>query len=245
MSTTLYINSLVRYRESDKCNQKQPNPFEFTIPSTETNKWKWKMTPHALSAYKDHGGFDVELDSVIIPVSIMPTPESFIMYELNASGLNSDIGNMTKVLPNNALCQQILGDCNCAGGLTGCCFTYSCAGVSGCTGVSGARLWAPCENSKKSSVKNTWVAHYERELRGSDGDILFYLYKSRGIVSLPYQVFGGGYLDVKILDSTGVQLVPPGIDCNLPCNYAHLFCAQNQIGATFVAHFVPVRNTCQ
>lgn len=227
MSTTLYINSLIRYKESDKCNQKELSPFDFTVPTSETNKWRWKLTPHVQQAYRDTGGFETELDALIIPAVLMDKPESFVMYELNCSGLGVDIGNMTRVKANNDLCQQIFGNCT--------------DGVAGCIGVEGARLWQPCENSKKDNTKNTWIAHYERELRDSNDNIIYYLYKSKCIVSLPYQVFSGSYLNIKILDSTGVLLQVPGLDCSNPCNYAKLFCKENQINATFIARFFPVK----
>jgi len=241
MSTTLYVNSLIRYKESDKCNQKEPSPFDFTVPTSETNKWRWKLTPHAQQAYRDTGGFETELDALIIPAALMDKPDSFVMYELNCSGLGIDVGNMTRVKANNDLCQQIFGNCNCTVGLTGCCFVQGCTGVPGCTGVTGARLWQPCENSKKDNAKNTWIAHYERELRDSNGNIIYYLYKSNCIVSLPYQVFAGSLLNIKILDSTGVLLQVPGLDCSNPCNYAKLFCKEYQVNATFIARFVPVK----
>lgn len=245
MSTSLYINSLIRYDPETRCRQKEPNPFEFSIPSKEVNGWSWKRTPHSPNAYKGTGGFEVKLDALIIPVSIMATPEPFLMFEMIGNS-NIDVGNMTKTMPNNALCQEIIEDCNCGStfqlvvcnGVTGTCLVSYCnSDTIGCTGVSGAHVWNRCENSKKSSLKNTWVAHYSQELRDSTGTIIYYLYKSSQIVSVKDETWTGSDIKVRILDSTGVLIVPSDIDCANPCTYARYFCKENQIAATLVTQF--------
>lgn len=248
MSTTVYINSLTRYQPKTRCEQEEPNPFEFTISGEETTSWKYKKTPHSSHAYSGRGGFEAKLDALIVPVSLMSTPEPFLMFQMTGNS-NLDVGNTVKVHVNNHLCQQIITGCNCGStyqtvscnGITGVCLTSYCDNTSiGCTGVTGAyRQYAPCENSKKTSLKNTWVAHYTRELRDSAGAIIYYLYTSNNVVSINENAWIGSIIKVNILDSAGLQIVPENLDCNNPCSYAHLFCKENQIAATFIYNFEP------
>lgn len=244
MTTTVYINSLVRY-DDQICEQLEPNPFEFTVPSRVTSKWRWKRHPHSLKAHRGRGGYEVTLDALMIPKSLMPDPEPLIMFEVNGSS-NIDIGNMTRVKCNNQLCQEIIdgSNCGCVGsigfavdcrGCTGTVVNQTCAGISGCTGVSGAPTFTRCKNSSKSNLNNTWVAHFDCDSLSTN--MGFYVYKSDSVVSVKYEAWHGCKLNVRVLDSCGNVIEPP-FDLTQICGYAPLFCKENQVLAVFNYRFV-------
>jgi len=261
MSTTVVINSLVRYDEQT-CEQCEPNPFQFTVPSRDTSKWRMKKLPHSFSALagrnnRDKGGYEVKLDSLTIPASIMPDPEPVVFLEFDGVPSNIDKGYMTKIKCNNSLCQQIIDQtrCNCVktfqyvsfyqpgvGGVTGLALVQDCNGELGCTGVTGIGLapdYPKCKNSNFSSLDNTWVAYYDRTVYKENGDIAFYQYKSKSVVSVTYEGWFGSPIKVNIRDTCGDIMEPVGYDLTEVCSYAPLFCKDNQVIAVLNHEYVP------
>lgn len=250
MTTSVFINSLVRY-DDNTCEQLEPSPFDFTINSTNTDKWSMlKNTPHSNDAYRESGGYEVHLDALTIPASILPEPEPIILLEINGRD-NIDYGHMTRVKCNNNLCQQIIdpSSCNCGATYvlcvdgTGCTGSYRqtvCQGNLGCTGVTTAPIFTRCKNSTKSNLNNTWVAYLDCVTWNTAGtEKLFYTYKSHSKISVTGNSWFGCQLRVRVLDSCGNVLEVDGVDCDNVCSYARLFCKENQVLASFTFHFVP------
>jgi len=249
MSTSVFINSLVRYDEN-VCEQEEPNPFEFTINSKQTEAWSlWKTTPCGNNAYREVGCYEVHLDALTIPSSIMPDPEPMILLNIDGSQ-NLDYGHMTRVQCNNDLCQQIIDPsrCNCGAtyipcvdykGCTGLVRESVCMGNIGCTGVTGAPPPMPCKKPTKSNLNNTWVAYYDCTVNNSAGDTLFHVYKSKSNINVTRRSWFGCALKVKVMDSCGIVLDPVGFDLDNVCSYAPLFCKSNQVLASFTFHFIP------
>lgn len=250
MSTSVFINSLVRY-DKNMCEQSEPNPFEFTVPASQTSKWSMmKTTPHSNSAYRESGGYEIHLDALTIPASVLSTPEPMILVEI-VGQKNIDYGHMTRVRCNNNLCQQIIDPSSCNCGATyilcvdsqGCTGSYRetvCMGNIGCTGVTTAPTFTRCKNSTKSNLNNTWVGYLDCTTTNAAGTTtLFYVYKSHSRVSVERDSWYGCQLNFKVLDSCGNVLEPDNFDCNNVCNYARLFCKENQVLTSFTFHFVP------
>lgn len=248
--TSVFVNSLVRY-DQNTCQQMEPNPFDFTIPSTQTSKWSlFKSTPHASSAYRESGGYEVCLDALTIPASILSNPEPMILVEVVGKD-NVDYGHMTRVKCNNKLCQQIIDPslCNCGAtyvpcvdfrGCTGTVRETICVGNIGCTGVTTAPTFTRCNNSTKSNLNNTWVGYLDCVTKNSAGTTtLFYVYKSNSRVSVSRTSWYGCQLKFKVMDSCGNVLEPDNFDCENICSYASLFCKENQVLASFNFHFTP------
>lgn len=253
MTTSVLINSLVRYKD-ERCEQLQPNPFQFSIPSQQTTKWKgMKNLPHSQNAYREAGGYEVTLDSLTVPAELMPNPEPMILYETQGIN-NSDFGHMTSVICDNRLCQQIIdpSGCNC-GATYQLCTDYRgntcmqrvevCDGNIGCTGVPTApTVQQACGKPGKSNLNNTWVAYYDFTVRNDAGEALFHMYKSKSVISMSRLSWYGCEVRVKIMDACGNVLEPDGVDLCSLCDYAKLFCKDNQVLASFTYHFVPSKS---
>lgn len=258
MSTTLVVNSLVRY-DNQLCEQPEPNPFEFTIPSTETGKWRMKKLPHSHFAIsgrstRDKGGYEVSMDYLSIPVSLMPDPEPIVYVQFDGTRSTIDKGYATPVQCNNALCQQIIDQtrCNCektfqfvscyqpgVGGVTCLALIENCGGGLGCTGVTTAPPpKPPCENTNFSKWENVWVAYYDYTAKRANGDDFFHYYKSKTLVSVVYDAWVGSPIKVNLRDSCGNILVPEDFDPCDVCSYARLFCKENQVIAVFNHRYV-------
>lgn len=256
MSTTVVINSLVRYDEK-KCEQPYPNPFEFTIPKAETANWRMKKLPHshfALSGRNnlDKGGYEVELDCLSIPVSLMPTPEPVVYFQIDNSSSNIDKGYVTKVKCNNGLCNFDGTNCDCekapayvtyyepgVGEVTSLELVETCTNIDCPALPPNDPTISNCDNVNYTKLDNGWAAYYDCTVRDGADAKIYHQYKSKTRVSLKYDGWGPNPLNVKVRDTCGNVLTPDSVDlCNI-CEYAPLFCKDNQVIAILNHYYVP------
>lgn len=248
MSTSLYLNSLVRFDE-DKQTVKNPSPFDFAITEKVTGNWVFERRPFSRTALtKDTSTFQVNICKVMVPKIFMPEQKPVLQLELtHATTINRTIGPNIKNtniyalgatgitgIPQSCIPCGVTGECT-IGRCPSCRKSYYSLGITGiptsCTPASGL-----------NDFNQTWTLYPA----DNPETATYWMYDSCSQMAINSD-WKKLNLYLRLRDEAGYIVIPAGFTeqdlcefnrCLVTSFYAPLFVLENQFIVIFNVTYV-------